>query len=60
MADNINAASEKARLYAKKIIEKESMPVCILLSPACASYDMFESFEERGILFKKFVMENYS
>lgn len=60
LADNINAASEKARLYAKKIIEKESMPVCILLSPACASYDMFESFEERGILFKKFVMENYS
>jgi UDP-N-acetylmuramoylalanine--D-glutamate ligase len=27
----------------------------VLLSPACASFDMFESFEERGRLFKKLV-----
>ncbi len=30
---------------------------CILLSPACASWDMFESYEERGNLFKKFSCE---
>ncbi|HHU50827.1 MAG TPA: UDP-N-acetylmuramoyl-L-alanine--D-glutamate ligase [Firmicutes bacterium] len=29
----------------------------VLLSPACASYDMFRSFEERGRLFKKLVLE---
>jgi len=27
----------------------------VLLSPACASFDMFESFEERGNLFKELV-----
>jgi UDP-N-acetylmuramoylalanine--D-glutamate ligase len=27
----------------------------VLLAPACASFDMFKSFEERGSIFKKAV-----
>jgi len=29
----------------------------VLLSPACASFDMFIDFEDRGRQFKKIVME---
>ncbi|MFA5275896.1 MAG: Mur ligase family protein [Candidatus Omnitrophota bacterium] len=29
---------------------------CVLLSPMCSSFDMFESYEDRGRVFKKLVM----
>jgi UDP-N-acetylmuramoylalanine--D-glutamate ligase len=29
----------------------------VLLSPACASYDMFKNFEHRGQTFKELVCE---
>ena len=39
---------------AYKIAEKGDS---VLLSPACASFDLFESYEDRGRQFKKAVRE---
>ncbi len=43
---------------AVEVSAKEAAPgETVLLSPACASWDMFKSYEERGKLFKQYVRE---
>lgn len=56
--NNLKIEKVKTLKEATKIALKNSQAGdIILLSPACASYDMFKNYEERGELFKKFVKE---
>ena len=48
--DNLQKAVEKSFLWAK---ENET----VLLSPSCASFDLFQTYEDRGKKFKKTVLE---
>ena len=50
MAKDLAEAVKLSRQMAKK-------GDVVLLSPACASFDMFRDYEDRGRQFKKLVME---
>ena len=43
----------------EKAIAQATPGDVVLLSPACTSWDMFKSFEERGELFKELVRRHY-
>ena len=49
--DKAQSFEDAIELAAKKDVEN------VLLAPACASFDMFKSFEERGTVFKDYVRE---
>lgn len=44
----------------RKAIHEAERGDVVLLSPACTSWDMFKSYEERGELFKELVRKHYS
>lgn len=44
----------------RKAIQEACPGDVVLLSPACTSWDMFKSYEERGELFKTLVRNHYS
>ena len=50
LCDNLEMAT-------KKMFELANGGDVVLLSPACASFDFFSNFEERGNFFKKIVRE---
>ncbi len=53
LADNLKDAIDKARRFA----ESQKSPTLILMSPAAASFDMFENVYARGAEFQKLVQE---
>lgn len=54
--DNIKLYKAQSLDEAVRVAKKEAVSGdTVLLSPACASYDMFRNFAERGKLFKKLV-----
>lgn len=54
-ADKIYEAGYSLEEAVNKAHEIAKAPQVVLLSPACASYDMFEGYEERGRVFKQLV-----
>jgi len=51
--DKVNSLRDAVRLAYSKASPGDN----VLLSPACASWDMFDNFEHRGRMFKEFVAE---
>ena len=49
--------AEDMREAVRKSFETAEKGDAVLLAPACASFDMFKSFEERGSVFKQEVLE---
>ena len=54
-AEHIHDAAYSMRTAVDIAYRLAKPPAVVLLSPACASFDMFDSYEERGEVFKKLV-----
>ena len=50
---NVVESMEEAVISSKKLAKEGA----VLLSPGCASFDMFSDFSERGIVFKQLVLQ---
>ena len=59
IAKDLNEAINISKDCADNIGKKYNGNINIILSPACSSFDMFNSYEERGDFFKKSVLNIY-
>ena len=54
-AEQIHEVGYSMEAAVKKAVQLAAPPQVVLLSPACASFDMYDGFEERGRDFKRIV-----
>ena len=54
---DMESAVKTAYALAKGLKDDEKQEVSVIFSPACASFDMYKNFEERGKHFKSVVKE---
>jgi len=56
-AANIHETGYSMEAATRLAYQLAQYPQVVLLSPACASFDMFDGYEERGRVFKKLVQQ---